>query len=172
MEFNDTTGSLKLLLSELGDVAGTDDAGAGDDTVAEELSLSVGEEVNDGEITALLDGGGVGDHLGELVEVDGGLPGGVSLLVEVAHTALAEVSRVVLIEVDAMVVRATGVTATGGMLLVLTDTAVTVEGGTAHAAGLAEASRHVLLLFAFFRLVFSLSEKEKQEHLIDGTDHF
>ena len=59
MEFNDTTGSLELLFSELGDVAGTDDAGAGDDTVAEELSLTVGEEVNDGEVTTLLDGGGV-----------------------------------------------------------------------------------------------------------------
>ena len=142
LEFNDTTGGLELLFGELGDVAGTDDAGAGDDTVAEELSLTVGEEINDGEITALLDGGGVGDHLGELVEVDGGLPGGVGLLVEVAHTQLTEVSRVVLIEVDAVMVRATGVTTTGGMLLVLTNTAVTVELGTAHAAGLAEASRH------------------------------
>ena len=142
LEFNDTTGGLELLFGELGDVAGADDAGAGDDTVAEELSLTVGEEVNDGEVTTLLDGGGVGDHLGELVEVDGGLPGGVGLLVEVAHTQLTEVSRVVLIEVDAVMVRATGVTTTGGMLLVLTNTAVTVELGTAHAAGLAEASRH------------------------------
>ena len=142
LEFNDTAGGLDLLFGELGDIAGLNDAGARDDTVAEELSLTVGEEVNDGEITTLLDGGDVGDHLGELVEIDGGLPGGVGLLVEVAHTELTEISGMVLIEVDTVMVRTTGVTTTGRMLLVLTNTAVTVELGTAHSAGLAEASGH------------------------------
>jgi hypothetical protein len=40
------------------------------------------------------------------------------------------------------VVLATGVTATGGVLLVLSDTAVTVEGGTTLVAALLEAGRH------------------------------
>ncbi len=142
LEFDDTTSALDLGFGELGDVAALDDAGSGDDTVAEELGLAEGEEVNDGKITALLDGGGVGDELGELVQVDGGLPGGVGLLVVVAHTQLAEVSGVILVHVDSVVVRATGVTATGRVLLVLTDTAITAEGRTAHAAGLAETSGH------------------------------
>ena len=142
LEFDEATDSLELLLGELGDVAGADDAGGGDDAVAEELGLAVGEEVDDGEIAALLEGGDVGDQLGELVEVDGGLPGGVGLLVVVAHAALAEVSGVILVEVDSVVVRATGVTATGRVLLMLTDTAITVELRTAHAASLAEAGGH------------------------------
>ena len=113
----------------------------------------MGEEVDDGEIAALLEGGDVGDQLGELVEVDGGLPGGVGLLVVVAHAALAEVSGVILVEVDSVVVRATGVTATGRVLLMLTDTAITVELRTAHAASLAEAGGHVLL-FVFSEVLF------------------
>jgi hypothetical protein len=49
----------------------------------------------------------------------------------------------VLVHVDAVVVLATGVTATGGVLLVLSDTAVTVEGGTTLVTALLEAGRHV-----------------------------
>merc|ERR1711988_790586 len=45
-------------------------------------------------------------------------------LVEVAHTDLAEVTRMVLVEVDAVVVLATGVTATRRMLAVLADAAM------------------------------------------------
>ena len=142
LELNEAADGLELLLGQLGDVAGADDAGGGDDAVAEELGLAVREEVDDGELTALLEGGRVGDQLGELVQVDGGLPGGVGLLVVVAHAELAEVSGVILVEVDSVVVHATGVTATRGMLLVLADTAVTVELRTAHAASLLEASRH------------------------------
>jgi hypothetical protein len=149
LEFDGTTSTLDLLFGELGDIAGLDDAGSGDDTVAEELGLAEGEEVDDGEVTALLEGSGVGDELGELVQVDGGLPGGVGLLVVVAHTQLAEVAGVVLVHVDAVVVRATGVTTTGRVLLVLTDTAVTAEGRTAHATSLAEASRHGVCLWVW-----------------------
>lgn len=46
-------------------------------------------------------------------------------LVEVAHTNLTEVTRVVLVEVDAVVVLTTGVTATSRMLTVLTDATMT-----------------------------------------------
>lgn len=41
-------------------------------------------------------------------------------LVEVTHTDLTEVTRVIFIEVDALVMLTTGVTATGRMLTVLT----------------------------------------------------
>lgn len=62
--------------------------------------------------------------LTHLVEVDDWLPELVLHLVEVTHTDLSEVSRVVLVHVGAVVVLTTGKTATTGMLPVLADTTV------------------------------------------------
>ena len=144
-EDDGTTGLADLLLSLLADPAGLDDAGGLEATVTEELGVSVGKEVDDGDGTTLL--GLVGllllDELGHVGQVHGGLPGGVGLLVEVTHTELTEVSGMVLIHVDAVVVLSSGVTASRGMLLVLTDTSVTIEGGTALVTALLEAGGHV-----------------------------
>lgn len=43
----------------------------------------------------------------------------VAVQVEVSHSNLSEVSRMVLIKVDSMMMHTTGVTATSGMLTVL-----------------------------------------------------
>lgn len=67
-----------------------------------------------------------------LVEVDGGLPELLLGLVEVAHTDLTEVTRVVLVDVGTVVVLTTGHTTTTGALAVLADT--TVTGGHVAAA--------------------------------------
>lgn len=67
-----------------------------------------------------------------LVEVDCGLPELLLGLVEVPHTDFTEVTRVVLVEVGAVVVLTTGHTTTTGMLTVLSDT--TVTGGNMTAA--------------------------------------
>ncbi len=50
----------------------------------------------------------------------------VSTEVESPHTNLTEVTGVILVEVDPMVMLTTGLTTTTGMLSVLTDTTVTV----------------------------------------------
>ena len=60
-----------------------------------------------------------------LVKVDDGLPELVLQLVEVTHTNLTEVTRVVLVDVGTVVVLTTGHTTTTGMLAVLADTTVT-----------------------------------------------
>jgi hypothetical protein len=62
---------------------------------------------------------------------------------ELAHADLSEVTRVVLVEVDAVVVLSTGITTTTGMLTVLADTAVSHLDVTALLAGMVEAGRHV-----------------------------
>lgn len=67
-----------------------------------------------------------------LVEVDGGLPELLLGLVEVPHTDLTEVTRVVLVDVGTVVVLTTGHTATTRGLAVLADT--TVTGGHVAAA--------------------------------------
>lgn len=60
-----------------------------------------------------------------LVEVDDGLPEVVLLLVEVSHTNLTEITRMVFVDVGSVVVLTTGHTTTTGMLAVLADTTVT-----------------------------------------------
>ena len=67
-----------------------------------------------------------------LVEVDRRLPELLVGLVEVPHTNLTEVTRVVLVDVGAVVVLTTSHTATTGRLTVLADT--TVTGGHMAAA--------------------------------------
>ena len=144
LEHDGATSLLELLLSLLGDPTGLDNAGDLDITVTEELGEALGEQVDDGELAALLGllGGVSGDHGGQVVEVDGGLPVGVALVVQVAHADLSEVTGMVLVEVDTMVVLATGVTATGRVLTVLTDTTVAAESGSALVAGLLEPGGH------------------------------
>jgi hypothetical protein len=65
--------------------------------------------------------GGIEAHL---VKVDDWLPEVVSLLVEVSHSDLSEVTWMVLIHVRSVVVLTTGKTTTTGMLAVLSYTTV------------------------------------------------
>ena len=62
--------------------------------------------------------------------------------VEVPHANLAEVTRMVLVEVDPVVVLATGVTTTAGMLPVLANTTMTVGHVTTKLPGLLFAGGH------------------------------
>ena len=162
-ELDDTTGLLDLLLGLSGEVAGADDDGnLGKAALAENLGVAEVEEVEDGGLVALL--GEVliallsGDERPELVEVDDGLPEVVLLLVEVAHTNLSEVTRVVLVDVGPVVVLrgvlecglialqfalaylTTSHTTTSGMLPVLSDTSVTGGDVTAVLAGVAQSA--------------------------------
>jgi hypothetical protein len=61
----------------------------------------------------------------DLVKVDNRTPVRVLLQVEVTHTDLTKVTRVVLVHVDTVVVLTTSKTTTTRMLSVLTDTTVT-----------------------------------------------
>jgi len=70
----------------------------------------------------------------QLLDVDGRAVELVHRLVEVPHTNLTEVTRVVFVHHDAVVVLATGVTATARVLPVLADTALAVRHVTAQLA--------------------------------------
>jgi hypothetical protein len=67
-----------------------------------------------------------------LFEVDGRLPELVLGLVEVPHTDFSEVTRMILVDIGAVVVLTTSHTTTTWMLAVLADT--TVTGGDVAAA--------------------------------------
>jgi len=131
-ELDNTTGLLDLALSLSRDVTGADDDGdLGETTLAEDLGVTEGKEVEDGggvgvtlagKVLLALLGGNEGP---ELLEVDDGSPELVLELVEVAHTDLTEVTGMVLVHVGSVVVLTTGETTTTGMLPVLSYTTVT-----------------------------------------------
>ena len=132
-------GLLDLLLSELGEVLCLDDDGDVDLSVSEKLEVTEVDEVDDGGLAASVLGGLVDTLAGgveDLVNVDGGAEAAVLQDVELAHTDLTEVTRMVLVHEDSVVVLTTGVTATTGMLAVFADTTMAVAHVSAQLSGL------------------------------------
>jgi len=91
-------------------------------------------------VVGILGSGLLGHQSPELVQVDGGVVGGVDgeigVLVEVPHTNFAEVSRMVLIEVDPVVMLSTSVSTTSGMLPVLSNPSVSMTDMATQLPGL------------------------------------
>lgn len=121
---------LDLLLGSLGKELGLDDDWLlGHNTLAEHLEHTSAHAVNDRDGIALL---GISvlfaeliRHEGpDLVHVDGGAVVLLHCLVEVTHTNLTEVTRVVLVKVNAVVVLSTGVTTSTWVASVLANTTV------------------------------------------------
>lgn len=81
------------------------------------------------------------DQRPDRIQVDGRAEELVVGLVEVTHTNLAKVARVVLVKVDAVVVLTTGVTATTRVLAVLADATITHGHVTTLLASLLQSGR-------------------------------
>jgi hypothetical protein len=81
------------------------------------------------------------DQRPDRIQVDGRAEELVVGLVEVTHTDLAKVARVVLVHVDAVVVLTTGVTATTRVLAVLADATITHGHVTTLLASLLQSGR-------------------------------
>ena len=123
-QLDGTTNGLNLLLSSTGDIAGLDDDGLGrETTLSQDLAVSSTKSIDNGDDLGLL--GGVlasllGDEGPEGVEVDDGAVLAVTGQVEATHTDLTEVTGMVLVHVDTVVVLTSGKTTSSGMLAVLT----------------------------------------------------
>lgn len=76
------------------------------------------------------------DQRPQLVQVKSRAEFVLTAQVEVSHTNFTEVTRMVFVEVDAMMVHTTSVTATTRMLTVLADTTVTMTHMTTQLSGL------------------------------------
>lgn len=126
-ELDNTTGLLDLALGLGADVASLDDDGEGDAALSEELGVSVGEEIEDGSSVGLVGGVEVllteldGEERDELVDVDNGLPVVVAEEMEMPHSNLSEVTRMVFVHVGTVMVLTTGETTTTRMLPVFAD---------------------------------------------------
>lgn len=134
---------------------------------AENLEVSRAADVDDGcllGVLLVLDPGLLGYQRPQFVEVDGRtvLVRLVGVHVEVAHTDLTEVAGMVLVEVDAVVMLTTSVTATSRMLPVLADTSVAVGNVAAELPGLLLVSTH-----GGCNKTLSLKRKRKHAGLIE-----
>lgn len=139
-----STGGLDLLSGRLGEKLGLDDDGHGGEiTSTKNLEETVLGDIDDGGLLLAL----------EVLDIEARkTPETVNvhnrdvilriLVVEVAHTNLTEVTRVILIEQDTVVVLASGVTTTSGMLTVLSDTTVTGRDVSSVLTGLSQLGGH------------------------------
>merc|ERR1719343_1881621 len=120
-----STDGLDFLLGDTGEEAGLDNHWLlGENTLAQNLVITGSGAVDDGSLGCLSGvlGSGLFRHEGpQLVQV-----GVVGVDVEVPHSNLSEVSRMVLVEVNSVMVLTTSVSATSGVLPVLSDPSMTV----------------------------------------------
>lgn len=126
-EDTNTTSSLDLLLGLLTEELGLDDNGnLGEGTLAENLEVTSTCNIDNRGLTVLAVGvslaGLLRNKRPELVDVHDGNVVLVLLVVEVTHTNLTKVTRVILVHQDTVVVHTTGVTTTSSVLTVLTYT--------------------------------------------------
>lgn len=147
-QLDNTSNGFYLLLGKFGNIAGLDDNwDIREPSLSKDLGVPEGQKVDDwGDITSLL--GEVllatlgGDEGPKLVKVDDGVPEVVSLLVEVPHTDLTEVTGMVPVKVRPVVVLTTSHTTTTRMLPVLAHSSVTGRDVTTVLSCLGESGRH------------------------------
>jgi len=97
-------------------------------SISQKLEVSMLNQVNDGGLACSALSGLVvtfSGNIEDLVEVDRWAVGSVSQDVELTHTDLTEVTRVIFIHKNSVMVLSSGVTSTTRMLSVLSDTSVT-----------------------------------------------
>lgn len=113
-------------------------------TLAEHLEESLLANVQDGGLAG--DGNALvfREEGYQLVQVDDGTVKLVSLQMVSSHADLTEITRMVFVEIDSVVMLTTGVTATSRMLAVLSDATMTVAHVTS------QLSRLLGLLFRHF----------------------
>jgi hypothetical protein len=108
-----------------------------------------------------------------LVEVDDWLPEVVLLLVEVAHTDLSEVTRMVLVHIGTVMMLSTGKTTSTGMLAVLSYTTVSSGNMTAAIEDVSPSSISSLKIQKFSSTSSTLRLRERVdaefEDLISGA---
>ncbi len=130
-QFNNTTSSSDFFFSQLGDESSFDDNwNIWNSTFTQNLTVTGSQGVDDWSrrwrstlqvLVSLV----FWDQCPQFVQVQDWLPEMSLLLVEVSHTNLTEITWMVFIHVNSVVMLTTGHTSTTGVLSVLTDTTFT-----------------------------------------------
>jgi len=127
-EETSSTSRLNLLFRQLGKVLGLDNDRNIDLSISKELEVSLGDKVNDGGLSTSILGGFVhslSGHIEQLVQVERGAEIAILHNVEGTHTDFTEVTGMVLVHEDTVMMLSSGITATSRMLTVLSNTTVT-----------------------------------------------
>lgn len=130
-QFNNTTSSSDFFFSQLGDESSFDDNwNIWNSTLTQDLTVTGCQSVNNwssflGSRFQVLVSLVFWDQCPQFVQVQDWLPEMSLLLVEVSHTNLTEITWMVFIHVNSVVMLTTGHTSTTGVLSVLTDTTFT-----------------------------------------------
>jgi len=122
------TSLLNLLFSQLGEVLRLHNNRHSDLTGPQQLEVPLGHKVYYRGLATPVLGSLVhtlARHVEQVVDVECRTMLPVAQDMELAHTDLTEVTRMVLVEEDAVMVLTTGITTTSRMLTVLSDTTVT-----------------------------------------------
>lgn len=137
---------MDLLSGRLGEKLGlNDDGDLGKRTGSEDLEVAVLGNIDDGGLLLALEVLNVESREGpETVEVDYGAVVLRILVVEVAHTDLTEVTRVILVEQGTEMVLTSGVTTTSWVLAVLSNATVTGRDVSSELARLLQLGGHSL----------------------------
>ena len=160
-----TTGGLDFLFRQSGEEFRLDNDGNVDLSVSEELEVSSLYQIDDGGLSSSVLSGLVVSLSGDaedLVEVDRGAVGSVLENVELTHTDLTKVTRVIFIHKNSVVVLSSGVTSTTGMLSVLSDTSVTGGDVSSLLAVLMGSGRHDVL-YIYCSYTYLMSELDEIE---------
>jgi len=147
-----SSNSLDLLFCLTGEETSLhDDWLLGESSLAKNLEKSSPGAVNDrclGSLASILHPGLFRNKGPQLVNIDAWLVqvGIVGVDVEVPHTDLSEVSRMVFVEVDSVVMLATSVSTTSGMLPVLSNPTMSMGDMSSQLAGLLLSCGHFTVL--------------------------
>lgn len=142
-----TSSGLDLLLSKLGKVLSLDNDRNIDLSVSKKLEVSLGDEVNDGGLSSSILGGlvnSLSSNVENLVNIHGGAEVTVLKNVELTHTNLSEVTRVIFIHHNAVVVLTSSITTSTGVTTVLSNTSVSGRDVSALLTVLAKTGWHPL----------------------------
>mmetsp|Transcript_25313 Transcript_25313/g.37716 ORF Transcript_25313/g.37716 Transcript_25313/m.37716 type:complete len:204 (+) Transcript_25313:109-720(+) len=149
-EQTSTTSLLNLLLSKLGEVLGLHNDRDINLSVAQKLKHTQVSQVYNRSLSSSVLGSLIhtlSSSIEQLVNIDSRSISPVLHEVKVTHTDLTEVTRVIFIHEDAVVMLSSGITATTGMLTVLSDTTVTAGNVAALFSCFVEAGGHLLLFY-------------------------
>merc|ERR1711915_676070 len=124
-------------------------------TLAEDLEESLLANVQDGGLSRHGSALVLGEERHQLIRIDDGAVELVSLQMVRSHTDFTEVTGMVLVKVNSVVMLTTGVTATTGMLAMFPDASMTVTHVSAQLSGL------LGLLLRHFEFLESLRKKSE-----------
>jgi hypothetical protein len=141
-----TTSGLDLLFRQSGKVFCLDNDGNGDLSISEQFEDTLGNQVDDRSLSSAILGSlidALSSNVEKLVKVASRVPGAIAHQVKVTHTDLSEITRVILIHHNTVMVLSTSVTATTRVMTVTSDTTVTGGDVTALFPVLVISGRHI-----------------------------